>query len=241
MHSASAASGAAAVASPTSSPSALPVAAAVDKADKKRKKEQTGLLAKLRNYKDVAIRTRDTLENVQNQIAEWNVLLMKIEGYAIQHGCTDTQPLVMLCYVIMLLSLHSCAVCCAPLFVCCCCSLYRWRAPATTEKFLFLLIGVFFVFVLIPFRFIFPFIGNAATGHRHTCRDWLLRSAQQCMLSCCCLLLTVAATMCFLLLLLLCCCALLSQCWTFSPRNGSVRPPLIACWRPHHCRNTCRM
>lgn len=104
-------------------PTAQPVPPSASKKDKDREKEKggsdnDGLLAKLKNYRDVAVRTKEYLHSVQNTIGEHNVRFMKLEG------------------------------------------LYKWRTPTVTQKFFAQLCLVFLVLVFIPFRFIFPVLGQ---------------------------------------------------------------------------------
>ena len=99
----------------------LPVATAVTVVHKKQTKEpsreqHTGLLAKLREYRDVAVRTKDHLETVQHGLADVNVKSLRVEG------------------------------------------LFKWRNEEATRTLLLLLSAAFFVLVLVPFRFIFPFV-----------------------------------------------------------------------------------
>ena len=83
-----------------------------------KKDEPEGLLAKLKNYRDVAVKTKDYLHSVQNSVGEQNVKFMKLEG------------------------------------------LYKWRSPQVTQKFFLMLCAGFLVMVFIPFRFIFPVLGQ---------------------------------------------------------------------------------
>jgi hypothetical protein len=53
--------------------------------------------------------------------------------------------------------------------------LYKWRSPQVTQRYLGIMCGAFVVLALIPFRFIFPFIGQRSTyagtrphAHIHT-------------------------------------------------------------------------
>lgn len=94
------------------------VVSGVSRWRRKIKEEESGLLAKLKNYRNVAMKTKDHLESLQHSIHDANVKLMKYEG------------------------------------------LYKWRSPVITNKFLMILCGVFLALVFVPFRFIFPLIGN---------------------------------------------------------------------------------
>ena len=116
--------GASAAATPGVSPN-VPVATAVtvvrrrgDHAAGKdgAKHEPTGLLAKLKEYRDVAVKTKDHLETVQHGLAQVNLKMMRVEG------------------------------------------LYKWNSPRTTGKFVAILVVLFFVLIVVPFRFIFPII-----------------------------------------------------------------------------------
>ena len=103
------------------SAAAQPIASAVTvvkpKADAHKKKEEpSGLLAKLKEYRDVAVKTKDHLESVQHGLHDVNMKMLRVEG------------------------------------------LYKWAKFDTTLKFFCLMVAVFFLLVLIPFRFLFPFI-----------------------------------------------------------------------------------
>jgi hypothetical protein len=132
----------------SSIPTAQPVAHSVGgHATKKDKDEPEGLLAKLKNYRDVAVKTKDYLHSVQNNIAEQNVKFMKVEG------------------------------------------LYKWRSPLVTQKFFAMLCGGFLVMVFIPFRFIFPVLGQATRNSgserrihaRRAAASMLIRFSSSCV------------------------------------------------------------
>lgn len=69
------------------------------------KKEDAGLLARLKNYRDVAVRTRDYLHSVQNSLGEKNVTFMKIEGLYKWRSPDVTQKyFLMLCAAFLVLT-----------------------------------------------------------------------------------------------------------------------------------------
>jgi len=57
-----------------------PAASAGDSESSSSSSSSGGLLSKLKNFRDVAVRTKEYLHSVQNQIGEYNVKMMKIEG-----------------------------------------------------------------------------------------------------------------------------------------------------------------